>query len=44
MHRVQNRQLFFPQEQKDLEGKIGNDEVLRYLQEAHSAQRNEIGI
>ncbi len=44
MHRVQDRQLFFPQEQEDLEGKIGNDEILRSLQEAHLAQGNKINF
>jgi hypothetical protein len=39
---MQARQLFFPQEQEDLEGKIEHEQVLQVLQEAYSAQRDQI--
>jgi preprotein translocase subunit SecE len=42
LHRVQAAQLQYHQEQEELPGSSGNEEVLPFLQEAYAASRNEV--
>lgn len=39
---MQDSQLLFKEEQEDLEDQTGNEKALRFLQEAHLTQGNQI--
>ena len=44
LHRVQAEKLRHHQEQAELPGQTGNEQVLQILPEAHGTQGNQIGI